>query len=184
MQLGKYQRCVDWQKYPLYTHRPWEASRHSRATDCSAARLAAIETEYHTTHHGDRAIAEAAPSETLGLRKTALGKKHLSTLTSISNLANALRDQGKYEEAKEIHRQGLGLRETVLGEEHPDTVTSMNNLALVLRDRSKCEEGGRDASTSPGVEGDGARQRASSSLHTSRIPFCNSYIHQSHQFQS
>ena len=47
----------------------------------------------------------------------------------MNNLALVLSDQGKYEEAEEMHRQTLGLSETVLGKEHPDTLTSMNNLA-------------------------------------------------------
>jgi hypothetical protein len=32
----------------------------------------------------------------------------------MSNLENVLGDQGKYEQAEEMHRQALGLRETVL----------------------------------------------------------------------
>jgi len=49
----------------------------------------------------------------------------------MDNLAGVLSDQGKYEQAEEMHRQVPGLRETVLGKEHPSTLTSMNNLALV-----------------------------------------------------
>jgi hypothetical protein len=66
-----------------------------------------------------------------------LSKGHLSTLTSINNLVGVLRDQGKYEQAEEIHRQVLRLRETVLGKEYPDTLTSMNNLALALSGQRK-----------------------------------------------
>jgi Flp pilus assembly protein TadD len=58
----------------------------------------------------------------------------------MNNLATVLRDQGKYEEAEEMHRQELGSCETVLGKEHPDTLTSMNNLALVLGGQGKYEE--------------------------------------------
>jgi Tetratricopeptide repeat len=47
-------------------------------------------------------------------------------LTSMNNLAIALSDQGKYEQAEEIHHQTLGLMEMVLGKE------GLNNLALVL----------------------------------------------------
>jgi Tetratricopeptide repeat len=50
----------------------------------------------------------------------------------MSNLTNVLRNQGKYEEAEEIHRQTLRLSETVLGKEHPDILMSMNNLANEL----------------------------------------------------
>jgi hypothetical protein len=62
--------------------------------------------------------------QALRLRETVLGKEHPSTLTSMSSLANVLRNQGK-DEAKEMHRQVLGLSETVLGKEHPYTLTSM-----------------------------------------------------------
>jgi hypothetical protein len=37
--------------------------------------------------------------------ETVLGKEHPDTLTIMSNLANVLGDQGKYEEAEEMHRQ-------------------------------------------------------------------------------
>ena len=50
----------------------------------------------------------------------------------MNNLALVLSDQGKYEQAEEMHRQVLGLMETVLGNEYPDTLTSMGNLAEVL----------------------------------------------------
>ena len=61
-----------------------------------------------------------------------LGKEHPHTLTSMSNLAIALPQQGKYDEAEKMHRQTLELREKVLGKEHPHTITSMNNLAPAL----------------------------------------------------
>jgi hypothetical protein len=35
-----------------------------------------------------------------------------------------LSNQGKYEEAEEMHRQALGLSETVLGKKHPSTLGS------------------------------------------------------------
>ena len=69
-----------------------------------------------------------------------LGVEHPSTLTGMNNLALVLNQQGKYEEAEEMHRQALALRETVLGKEHPNTLRSMNNLALVLESQGKYEE--------------------------------------------
>jgi tetratricopeptide (TPR) repeat protein len=69
-----------------------------------------------------------------------LGKEHPDTLTSMNNLASVLSNQGKYEQAEEMHRQALRLRETVLGKEHPSTLTSMNNLASVLSDQGKYEQ--------------------------------------------
>jgi tetratricopeptide (TPR) repeat protein len=55
----------------------------------------------------------------------------------MNNLAGALRSQGKYEQAEEMHRQALRLRETVLGKEHPATLTSM---AGALRGQGKHEQ--------------------------------------------
>jgi hypothetical protein len=49
----------------------------------------------------------------------------------MNNQAEVLSDQGKYEQAEEMHRQTLGLKGTVLGKEHPSTLTSMDNLAWV-----------------------------------------------------
>ena len=40
----------------------------------------------------------------------------------MNSLATMLRGQGKYEQAKEMHRQELGLRETALSKEHPYTL--------------------------------------------------------------
>jgi hypothetical protein len=59
---------------------------------------------------GVGAEAEEIHRQALWLRKTVLGKEHPSTLTSVDNLALALRPQGKYEEAEEMHRQALGCR--------------------------------------------------------------------------
>jgi hypothetical protein len=47
--------------------------------------------------------------QALGLSETVLGKEHPDTLASMSNLANALRDQSKYEQAEEMHQQALKL---------------------------------------------------------------------------
>ena len=58
----------------------------------------------------------------------------------MSNLALVLREQGKDEQAGEMHRGILGLHETVLREEKPLTLMSMNNLALALSCQGKYEE--------------------------------------------
>jgi tetratricopeptide (TPR) repeat protein len=69
-----------------------------------------------------------------------LGKEHPVTLMSMNNLAESLRQKGKYAEAEAMHRQTLQLRETVLGKEHPVTLMSMNNLAESLRQQGKYAE--------------------------------------------
>ena len=44
-------------------------------------------------------------------------------------LAWALRDMGRYAEARELDEDTLARRRRVLGEDHPDTLISANNLA-------------------------------------------------------
>ncbi|KAK6859032.1 hypothetical protein PG995_004885 [Apiospora arundinis] len=89
---------------------------------------------------GKYAEAEQMHRQTLGLTETVLGREHPSTLASMNNLAESLRQQGKHAEAEEMHRQTLGLKETVLGREHPSTLDSMNNLAISLRQQGKHAE--------------------------------------------
>jgi hypothetical protein len=57
---------------------------------------------------------------------------HPDTLISMSNLAQVLGRQGKYQASEAIQRKTLFEREEVLGKEHPDTLMSRSNLALVL----------------------------------------------------
>ncbi|KFY39182.1 hypothetical protein V495_06100 [Pseudogymnoascus sp. VKM F-4514 (FW-929)] len=60
-----------------------------------------------------------------------------AVVPGITNLAESLRQQGKYAEAAAMHLQTLQLQEKVLGKEHPDTLRSMNNLAESLRQQGK-----------------------------------------------
>ena len=75
--------------------------------------------------------------DVLQIRESKLGKKHPSTLITISNLALVLNSQGKYAEAETMNRQTLELSEEVLGKTHPSTLTTMSNLALVLNSQGK-----------------------------------------------
>ena len=60
------------------------------------------------------------------------GKEHRITLTIVSNLANVVELQGRYEEAATLCRRVLDGIEEILGEEHPDTLVSAGNLASLL----------------------------------------------------
>jgi hypothetical protein len=42
-----------------------------------------------------------------------------ATEMGMNNLTSVLRDQGKYKQAEEVHRQALELKETLLGREYP-----------------------------------------------------------------
>jgi tetratricopeptide (TPR) repeat protein len=62
------------------------------------------------------------------------GEQHPDTLACRGNLALALHDLGRLDEAEAENRAVVAVRELVLGADHPDTLTSRGNLALVLRD--------------------------------------------------
>ena len=94
---------------------------------------------WFTWQQGFAAEAEVMAASCLRTRRRMLGNDHPDTLTSVSNLASMLQDQGKYEAAEEMNRQALEGYEKVLGKEHPDTLTSVSNLASVLRDQGKYE---------------------------------------------
>ena len=62
------------------------------------------------------------------------------TLTSVSNLAELLRVQGKLSEAEPLCLRALEGREATLGPMHASTLTSVHNLAMLLQDQGKLSE--------------------------------------------
>ena len=82
---------------------------------------------------GDYRPAEQANRQALEARRRLLGPEHPDTLSSMNNLAEALRALGDAAGAAELHRQVLEARRRLLGPEHPDTLSSMNNLAGTLQ---------------------------------------------------
>ncbi len=68
----------------------------------------------------------------LALDRADLGDEHPDTLTSMSNLASTLWNQGEL--VGELQEQVLAVMRRVLGEEHPNTLISMGNLAYTLHD--------------------------------------------------
>jgi tetratricopeptide repeat protein len=58
----------------------------------------------------------------MGTRKAVLGPKHLSTLTSMDNLASTYWNQGRWTKAEKLDVQVMETRKTVLGHEHPSTI--------------------------------------------------------------
>ena len=53
--------------------------------------------------------------------------------TSLNNLAELYRAQGKYDQAEPLYKRSLAIREKALGPDHPDVATSLNNLAALYR---------------------------------------------------
>jgi tetratricopeptide (TPR) repeat protein len=60
------------------------------------------------------------------------GEEHISTLTSLSNLAGVLRSQGKLAEAEPYLREALERRRRVQGDQHPDTLRAIRSFGLLL----------------------------------------------------
>jgi len=60
--------------------------------------------------------------------------------TSLNNLAELYRVQGKYAETEPLYKWSLAIREKVLGPEHPDVGESLNNLALLYQTQGKYDE--------------------------------------------
>jgi tetratricopeptide (TPR) repeat protein len=63
-----------------------------------------------------------------------LGDDHPDVATDLNNLAELLREQGKYSEAEPLYRRALEIREAQLGINHPSTATVRENLELLLSD--------------------------------------------------
>ncbi|KPA19729.1 hypothetical protein MHK_000052 [Candidatus Magnetomorum sp. HK-1] len=68
------------------------------------------------------------------------GETDPDTLTSINNLAELYRSQGRYGEAEPLYKRCLQLKEEVLGPKHPSTLTSINNLAGLYRSQGRYGE--------------------------------------------
>jgi hypothetical protein len=64
----------------------------------------------------------------LEIMRRILGEEHPNTLTSMSNLAVTLSDQGDLAGARKLQEQVLEIRRRILGEEHPSTSISAWNL--------------------------------------------------------
>ncbi len=66
-----------------------------------------------------------------------LGDDHEHTLKAATFLAWALRDMGRYTEARELDEDTLARSRRVLGEDHPESLGSANNLAVDLKNLSE-----------------------------------------------
>jgi tetratricopeptide (TPR) repeat protein len=62
-----------------------------------------------------------------------LGDDNVYTLTATAYLARALRDMGRYADARDLDQDTLERRRQTLGPDHPDTLGSAIGLALDLR---------------------------------------------------
>ena len=71
----------------------------------------------------------------LAINREDLGDADPNTLTSMSNLAGTLRDQGDLPAARALLEQVLPARRRVRGDMHPETLSTMHNLAGILHEQ-------------------------------------------------
>ena len=58
-------------------------------------------------------------------------------LTSMSNLAPTLWNQGRWDEAEKLKMVMMETRKAKFGPDHPDTLMSISNLAWAYRDQDR-----------------------------------------------
>ncbi len=60
--------------------------------------------------------------------------------TTLENLAELYRVQGRFDEAEPLYLRALEILEKTLGPEHPEVAVSLNNLAELYRAQGRFEE--------------------------------------------
>jgi tetratricopeptide (TPR) repeat protein len=60
------------------------------------------------------------------------GEEHPVVATSLNNLAQALSDQGKYDEAERLYLQSLNIIRPGVGKEHMGVAASMHNISVLF----------------------------------------------------
>ncbi len=70
----------------------------------------------------------------------AFGPQDPRLATSLNNLAELYRLQGKYAEAEPLNKRALAIRKRSLGPAHPDVANSLNNLAGLYHQQGKYDE--------------------------------------------
>ena len=81
-------------------------------------------------HQGDYTEAEKQYSAAI-IIADGFGLEGPHLATSLNNLANLYRAQGRYAEAEPLFRRSLAIWEKTLGPDHPEVATGLNNLALL-----------------------------------------------------
>lgn len=63
--------------------------------------------------------------------------------TTLNNLAELYRTQGKYAEAEPLYTQALEILEKVLGPNHPNVATVLENMAELYKKTGRLDEAQR-----------------------------------------
>lgn len=95
----------------------------------------------HLSRYPDaRQETEQLYRDGLTLLEHRFGKEHLGRAHGLSNLANLLDEQGRFDEAEALYRESLELRVNVFGDGHPTVPEARTHLATHLQRRGHLEE--------------------------------------------
>jgi len=103
------------------------------ATDSPGLRWMACNACRYLLSRGDTRTAHDLAANLRQHWRNRLGGDHENTCLAATYLAWALRDMGRYAEARELDEDTLARYRRVLGEGHPNTLNLANNLAANLR---------------------------------------------------
>jgi tetratricopeptide (TPR) repeat protein/tRNA A-37 threonylcarbamoyl transferase component Bud32 len=95
-------------------------------------------TSYWHLGEFDRAIRQHERAR--ALREAALGTRHLDTLHSMNELANAYAEAGRNDDAIALYERALELQKQLEGPDHPHTLELLNNLAISYKDAGRTDE--------------------------------------------
>ena len=111
------------------------------ATDSGGLRRMACNACWYLLARGDNRAAYDLATDLRQHWRDRLGDDHEHTRATVHYLAWALRDTGRYAEARELDEDTLARLRRVLGEDHPDTLISAGNLAADLRALGEADHG-------------------------------------------
>ena len=90
--------------------------------------------------HGFRLADFKGDIEAALLALSQLEPEERGTSWLINDVAEALREEKRFEEAKGLFAGALAARRVLLGDQDPATLTSLNNLGLLLREMGELDE--------------------------------------------
>ena len=104
------------------------------ATENPGLRWMACNACQYLLSRGDTRTGHDLASDLRQHWRDRLGDDDQHTLAVTYYLARALRDMGRYAEARDLDQDTLDRYRRVLGDDHPDTLSSANTLAVDLRE--------------------------------------------------
>jgi tetratricopeptide (TPR) repeat protein len=110
---------------------------HVRAVDAASSdnaafREMAVNAAWYWIRHGDARTGHDLARVLYDHWRESLGPDHPHTLWAANNLAQALRDMGRYADARHLDEDTLARRRVLYGDDHPRTLASASNLAIDL----------------------------------------------------